>query len=101
MLQTLECRENMISSLPISLCSIATLEQLDLGSNDLENLPESIEKLIGLHDLLLDGNNLSALPHVSFSMNFILVFVHNVLFVLLCINIPMKLHWLPVRISSS
>jgi len=64
-LQTLECRENLLQTIPHTLCSISVLEQLDLGNNELEDLPESIHTLAGLRELWLDGNHLTTLPGVS------------------------------------
>ena len=67
-LQTLECRENLVQSLPISLCNIKSLEQLDLGANELDDLPDEIEKFQNLHDLWLDGNNLLVIPEVCYRL---------------------------------
>ncbi len=51
-----------LTSLPKSICKLASLQDLDLDSNQLTYLPESIGKLANLEWLCLPNNQLEKLP---------------------------------------
>lgn len=61
-LRSLQSRDNLLKSIPDSLCNLQKLESLDLGSNEIEEIPHLVGKLISLKVLWLDLNQLKHLP---------------------------------------
>ena len=93
-MNTLECRENLLSTIPDSISHLRNLEQLDLGNNELEDLPDSITELDMLKELWLDGNHLTAIPEVCSEHLLLLMHCCSYLLVLKVLLSTLFLSWL-------
>jgi protein scribble len=58
----LQGRDNLLKTIPDSLCTIQRLETLDLGSNEIEEIPSLVGRLANLKVLWLDLNQLKSIP---------------------------------------
>ncbi|EQC42208.1 hypothetical protein SDRG_01046 [Saprolegnia diclina VS20] len=58
----LSARNNQLSGLPPSLCSLAHLEVVDVSQNQIASIPSAIASCLSLKELTLDDNRLSQLP---------------------------------------
>jgi Leucine-rich repeat (LRR) protein len=58
----LSVTDNLLRSLPDSICKLKKLKKLSLQGNILESLPENIGELESLEHLALSGNLLTSLP---------------------------------------
>src|SRR5271166_53748 len=61
-LQSLDLRNNQLSSLPPEIVKLTSLQSLSLWSNQLSSLPPALVKLTSLQSLSLSFNQLSSLP---------------------------------------
>ncbi|MBP2098484.1 leucine-rich repeat domain-containing protein [Enterococcus rivorum] len=61
-LETLNVRNNQLTSLPESISSLVGLQALYLDNNQLTNLPSTIGSLVNLEQLSVSSNQLTGLP---------------------------------------
>uniref|UniRef100_A0A8C5PEW6 protein-serine/threonine phosphatase n=1 Tax=Leptobrachium leishanense TaxID=445787 RepID=A0A8C5PEW6_9ANUR len=61
-LKSLNLANNNLGELPLAVCSIPTLTELNLSCNALREIPPSVGDMSNLQTFLLDGNYLKGLP---------------------------------------